>query len=82
MLSPTPEPAPATTAESSTTEAIGTSALKVLEALALLTTTLPILGLALHVLHFGGRTAAGSIVAIAAGTVVAALTGAVVAARR
>jgi hypothetical protein len=74
ILSSAPEPAAATkatAAESSAAEAIAAAALKVLEALALLPATLPILRLSLHVLHFGGRTSAGPIVAIAAGTVVA-----------
>src|SRR5439155_18837507 len=72
------------TAPSATTAAptIATAALEVLKTLALLSASLPVLGLALHVLHFGGRTSTGAIISDFAGTVIAALTGAVVAARR
>jgi hypothetical protein len=75
MSSSAPESAAAestTTDATTAAEAIAAAALKVLEALALLPATLPILRLSLHVLHFGGRTSARPVVAIAAGTVVAA----------
>ena len=55
---------------SAATPSLAAAPLKLLEALALLPATLPILGLALHVLHFRGRTSAGSIIAAFARTVV------------
>jgi hypothetical protein len=61
LLTTTPAAATASASAptaSAATEAITAAALKVLEALALLSAPRPILSLALHVLHFGGRTSA------------------------
>jgi hypothetical protein len=62
---------PTTTATAPT---IAAAPLKVLEALALLSTPRPILRFALHVLHFGGRTTAGTVIAAFTGAVVASAT--------
>jgi hypothetical protein len=58
--------APATATTSAATPALtAAAALGFTEALALRFAALPVLGFALHVLHFGGRTSAGTVVAAA-----------------
>jgi hypothetical protein len=70
--------AKATAAKSSTTEAITGAALKVLEALALLSAAEPVLGLAVQILHL--RTPIGSVEATSTGSIEAPFTRTVLAA--